>query len=141
MSKNTLPLEQYMQPHLQNQQADVDMTPMLDIVFIMLIFFIVSTSFLRPIGLDVLRPVASMHPGNPADNVRIQIKENGDIWMGNRLVDVMRIPANIETLISQGYNELVLVDADTKTKHQLVVSVLDQVKTVEGLDVSIVSKK
>ncbi len=126
--------------HYENSEANVDMTPMLDIVFIMLIFFIVSTSFLQSTGLEVLRPPAKMANPNPAPAIVIQIKDNGDIWMNNRMVDMARIPANIETMLTQHNHTQVLIDADDQAKHSLVVGVLDQVSTIEELGISIVSR-
>ncbi|NQZ06496.1 MAG: biopolymer transporter ExbD [Algicola sp.] len=126
--------------HYQDSEANIDMTPMLDIVFIMLIFFIVSTSFLQTTGLEVLRPPTKAQSLHPAPAIVIQIKENGDIWMNNRMVDVARIPANIETLLTQHNHTQVLVDADDSAKHSLVVKVLDQISTIEELGISIVSR-
>jgi biopolymer transport protein ExbD len=110
MSKRTVALE--------NQQADVDMTPMLDIVFIMLIFFIVSTSFLQTTGFDVLRPLSKAPTNAPAPAIVVQITERGGISINGRVVDV----------------------ADFNANHQVVVSVMNQIKTIEELAISVVSK-
>lgn len=125
---------------LENQQADVDMTPMLDIVFIMLIFFIVSTSFLQSTGFDVSRPIASTASPKSAPSIVVQINENGDITINGRMVDIERLPANIESLMTQQNASRVLINADFNAEHQVVVSVMNQIKAIEELGISIVSK-
>ena len=126
---------------LRSEEANVDMTPMLDIVFIMLIFFIVSTSFLREIGIDITRPQASTKPNtNNAPPILIKVEANGDIWVDKRMVDVSRIPANIESLLTKRDVSQVLIDAHKDASHHKVMSVMDQVRHVEGMGISIVSK-
>lgn len=116
------------------------MTPMLDIVFIMLIFFIVSTSFLKSTGIEAQRPQASNTNNATAPAIAINIDAQGQTTVNGRLVDISRIPANLERLLSQNNHTKVLVDAHTNTSHQHVVSVLDQIKTIEELSIAIVSK-
>ena len=125
---------------IENNQADVDMTPMLDIVFIMLIFFIVSTSFLQTMGFDVLRPQSKAPSANPAPVIVVQVREDGEISINGRMVDIERIPANIETILTQQNSTQILIDADFNAKHQRVVSVMNQIKTIEELAISVVSK-
>ena len=68
----------------QEEEAAIDMTPMLDIVFIMLIFFIVTTSFVKEAGIDVSRPNASTAERKEAGNILIAIRSNGDVWIDKR---------------------------------------------------------
>ena len=70
----------------EEEEAAVDMTPMLDIVFIMLIFFIVTTSFVKEAGIEVQKPKAAQAQTKKNANVFIAIKENGEIWMDKRAV-------------------------------------------------------
>ena len=67
------------------EEAAVDLTPMLDVVFIMLIFFIVTTSFVKEAGIDVNRPKAAKAQSKPSATIFIAIRANGEIWMDKRL--------------------------------------------------------
>ena len=122
--------------------ANADMTPLLDIVFILLIFFIVATSFLNHTVIETERPRVSHHPHrhNPAKDIAMNINTDGLTTINGHRVDISRIPAKLETLLSHDYHNRVLVDAHNNTSAQHVVNVLNQIKTVEELDIVIVRK-
>jgi len=71
----------------ESAQSEVNMTPMLDVVFIMLIFFIVTASFVKEAGVDVIRPPAKTAISKDKGNILIAITENGQIWIDRRQVD------------------------------------------------------
>ena len=83
-----------------NNSADseVNLTPMLDVVFIMLIFFVVTTSFVKESGVEVNRPSANTAQQQESANILIAIRPNGEIWIDGRAVDVRAVRANIERL-------------------------------------------
>ena len=83
----------------EDEEAVIDMTPMLDIVFIMLIFFIVTTSFVKEAGIEVNKPKAANQSKQKSANIFVAIKDNGEIWLDKRRVDVERVAANIEKLL------------------------------------------
>lgn len=122
-------------------QAEIDMTPMLDIVFIMLIFFIVTTSFVREAGLDVNRPSNEPPKVKQASEViLIKISRTGQIEMGGRLVDVRAVEANVESARAgmPDANVVVVVDKDASTG--ILVSVLDQARSAApGANISVAS--
>jgi biopolymer transport protein ExbD len=117
----------------EEEEAAVDMTPMLDIVFIMLIFFIVTTSFVKEAGIDVNKPKAAQATKKKNANIFIAIRGNGEIWMDKRQVDVERVAANIERLLAEQPTEIVIIQADKDAKHGVVVKVMDQIKA-SGID-------
>ena len=112
----------------EEEDASIDMTPMLDIVFIMLIFFIVTTSFVKEAGIEVNKPDASNATKQKSANIFIAINEDGDVWMDKREVDVERVRANIERMLAEQPTEVVIIQADEKAEHGKVVEVMDQVK-------------
>ena len=122
----------------EDEDAAIDMTPMLDIVFIMLIFFIVSTSFLKEAGIEVQKPkAAKAKPTNKA-NIFIAIRDNGEIWMDKRVVDVERVGANLEKMLAETPSETIIIQADKEAKHGQVVKVMDAIKaTNDSLKISI----
>ncbi|CAB0149666.1 MULTISPECIES: ExbD/TolR family protein [Gammaproteobacteria] len=117
----------------EEEDAAIDMTPMLDIVFIMLIFFIVTTSFVKEAGIDVNKPEASQAQKKPSANIFIAIRANGEVWMDKRMVDVERVGANIERLLAEQPTDIVVIQADEEAKHGVVVEVMDQIKEA-GID-------
>lgn len=117
----------------EDEDAAIDMTPMLDIVFIMLIFFIVTTSFVKEAGIDVNKPDASQATKKPSANIFIAIRANGEVWMDKRMVDVERVGANIERLLAEQPTDMVVIQADKDAKHGVVVEVMDQIKEA-GID-------
>ena len=117
----------YHRHNRQTQQAELDMTPMLDIVFIMLIFFIVTTSFAKEKGLEVQRPKdQQQQQQTKSDAVSILITETGQIYMNNRLVDIERVNANIQNYLAEVETDVAVVKAAKGAPHGIVVKVLDQ---------------
>ncbi|KPV95553.1 Biopolymer transport protein ExbD [Pseudoalteromonas sp. P1-9] len=126
----------------EEDEAAVDMTPMLDIVFIMLIFFIVTTSFVKEAGIEVNKPKAAQATKKKNANIFIAIRGNGEVWMDKRQVDVERVSANIERLLAEQPTEVVIIQADKEAKHGVVVKVMDQIKaTGDYLKISIAGEK
>ncbi|ADN75377.1 outer membrane transport energization protein ExbD [Ferrimonas balearica DSM 9799] len=115
------------------EEAQVDMTPMLDIVFIMLIFFIVTTSFVKESGIEVNRPKAQQASKKPSANIFIAINEAGIVYMEKREVDIQRVRANVERMLAEAPEAQVMIQADQQAKHGIVVKVMDQVKAA-GID-------
>lgn len=108
------------------EDASIDMTPMLDIVFIMLIFFIVTTSFVKEKGLEVNRPENTNQSNAKAKTVSILIDERGMIYMNNRLIDKERVNANIQSFLAENNTDSAVVKAHPKVHHGVVVEVLNQ---------------
>lgn len=122
-----------------DDEAAIDMTPMLDIVFIMLIFFIVTTSFVKEKGLEINRPKDSNTPP-PQTNKKtlsVRIDANGTIVMNNREVDIRRVVANVQTFLAENNTDSAAVQAHPKAKHGLVVEVMDQIKQANIQKVSV----
>jgi len=124
----------------EEEEATLDMTPMLDIVFIMLIFFIVTTSFVKEAGIDVNRPEASQATTKPSANIFIAIRENGEVWMDRRQVDVERVAANLERLLAEQPTDMVVIQADKEARHGVVVKVMDQIKEAGIAQISIAAE-
>ncbi|ASG65330.1 MULTISPECIES: ExbD/TolR family protein [Idiomarina] len=117
----------------EEEDASIDMTPMLDIVFIMLIFFIVTTSFVKEAGIQVNKPEANQANKEPSANIFIAIRDTGEIWMDKRQVDVKRVAANLERMLAEQPTDLVVIQADKEAEHGRVVEVMDQIKEA-GID-------
>jgi len=121
-------------------EAQVDMTPMLDIVFIMLIFFIVTTSFVKERGLEVNRPKDNQNTNQPSKSLSIQIDQHGTIKMVGREVDIRRVVANTQTFLAENPTDSAAIQAHEETEHGMVVEVMNQVKEAGIAKVSVLVK-
>lgn len=124
-----------------DDDAQIDMTPMLDIVFIMLIFFIVTTTFSNEKGLSATRPPDSPPSDAPSKALSIRIDADGTIQMGGRIVDIRRVVANTQTYLAENSTASAAIQAHQNTEHGIVVEVLDQVKQAGVANVSVLVKK
>lgn len=126
--------------HFINQQddsAEIDMMPMLDVVFILLIFFIVSTSFVKETGVEVNSPTASTAAVQEQSSLLIAIRPNSEIWIDQRIVDVRAVRANIERLLVENPNAGVVIQGDKNANLGLTVKVMDQVRLAGVTEISL----
>ena len=114
--------------HDTDAHADIDMTPMLDIVFIMLIFFIVSTSFVKESGIDVNRPSARTAEPKAQGHIIVSIKADGAIWIDKRQVDLRAVRANVARLHAENPLGSVIIAADRDAKTHILIQVMDQIR-------------
>ena len=121
-------------------ESTIDITPMLDIVFIMLIFFIVTTSFVKETGVEVNRPNASTAVRDERGNILIAITANDEIWIDKRRVDLKAVRANIERLKIEYPEGSVIIQADTLSKSGLLVETMDQIRLAGIQNISIAAK-
>lgn len=110
------------------EDQNIDMTPMLDIVFIMLIFFIVTTSFVKESGIDVNKPQASSAKMDKKVNIIIGINKAGEIWIDKKAVDIRAVRVTLERLHADTPDGSVIITADKKAETGILVSVMDQAK-------------
>jgi biopolymer transport protein ExbD len=125
----------------EDDEATIDLTPLMDIVFIMLIFFIVTTSFIKESGVDVNRPSANTAERKEHGNILIAITANDEIWIDKRAVDIRAVRANVERLKAESPEASVVIQADKDSKNGLLVQVMDQVHLAGILNISIAAVK
>ncbi len=121
----------------ESPQSEVNMTPMLDVVFIMLIFFIVTSSFVKEAGIDVIRPPAQTAVPKDKGNILIAITENGQVWIDRRQIDPRDLRTNIERLHGENPQGSIVVQADRKSQNHLLVAVLDAAKAAGVNEIAI----
>ncbi len=114
---------------------------MLDVVFILLIFFIVSTSFVKESGLDVSKPQAKSAEKKESASILVAISKTNEVWVGQRNIDVRSVRANIERLRAESPGGGVVIQADKGSQTHVLVEVMDQVKLAGVDDISIAAKK
>jgi biopolymer transport protein ExbD len=121
-------------------ESEVNLTPMLDVVFIMLIFFIVTASFVKESGIDVNRPNAATAEVKAKGNILVAISDTGQIWIDKRQVDIRAVRANIERLHAENPQGAVVIQADKDSKNGLLVQVMDAARSAGVFNVSIAAE-
>jgi biopolymer transport protein ExbD len=114
------------------EEGAIDLTPMLDVVFIMLIFFIVTATFIKESGVEVNRPEASTANQKDDTTVLIAISADNSIWMDKRRIDVRSVKANVERLHADNPEGGVVIQADELASIKTFTAVLDSARQVVG---------
>jgi len=125
----------------QDEGDDINITPMLDVVFIMLIFFIVTASFIKEAGIDVNRPDAPTAERQEDANILVAISANDEIWIDRRLIDPRAVRANIERLHAENPKGSVVIQADRKSTNEMLVIVMDAARQAGVYNVSIAANR
>ncbi len=124
----------------EEDSSEIDLTPMLDVVFIMLIFFIVTASFVKESTIDVNMPEPNDNPPPPdSDNsaILISVRANNEIWMEDRRVDVRAVRANIARIHAEKPKAPVVVKADAKASAKMFVAIADAAREANVYNVSL----
>ena len=126
-------------PTHMDEGADVNVTPLLDIVFIMLIFFIVTATFVREVGIDVTRPSDDNEEQQTKAGkvILIDITEEGSIFVNKRAIDIRAVRANVEHYLAESPNSGVVIYTAPAAKTGVAVRVLDQARRAGAGNVSI----
>ena len=119
--------------------SQIDLTPMLDVVFIMLIFFIVTASFVNETGLNVDRPPTTDQPPPDASNTNIvfRISESNEIMLEGRRIDMRSVRANVERLHAEKPEAKVVINSHPKAKTEVFVMISDQAREAGVYDISL----
>jgi len=115
------------------EESEVNLTPMLDVVFIMLIFFIVTASFVKEAGVEVSRPSAVTAERKERGNILVAITESGEIWVDRRQVEPRALRGAIERLYAENPQGSMVIQADKSSKNRLLVQVMDAARAA-GVD-------
>ena len=115
------------------EEHGIDLAPMLDFVLNLLIFFIITTSFVREPGIFVNAAEAETALGDQHANILIAVRANGEIWMDRRQVDLREVRPLVERLHVERPDDTVIVIADKAAKTGLLAQVMDEVK-LGGID-------
>jgi len=121
--------------------SEINITPMMDVVFILLIFFIVTASFVKESGIEVNRPEASTAEVKEQGNIMVAITADGQIWIDKRQVDIRAVRANIERLHAENPQGSVVIQADENSKNGLLVQVMDASREAGVYNVSIAAQE
>ncbi|MGI9571455.1 MAG: ExbD/TolR family protein [Desulfobulbia bacterium] len=120
--------------------SEIDLTPMLDVVFIMLIFFIVTASFIKEAGIEINRPEASTANQKKNVNILVAVSATNEIWIDKRRVDKRAVRSVIERMHAENPKGAVVVQADNESNTETVTSVIDSARAAGVYDVSLATE-
>ena len=133
-------MKQFFSQTQVEDESEINITPMLDVVFIMLIFFIVTATFVKEAGIDVNRPEAATAVKKEKANILIAIGANNDIWIDRRQVDIRSLRPNIERLHAENPQGSVVIQADKESKTDTLIQVMDASRQAGVYNVSIAAQ-
>ena len=126
----------------EEEENEINLTPMLDVVFIMLIFFIVTASFIKEAGLDVNRPDAPMTQSTPEEsNILVVINANDEIWIDRRETEPNAVRGMIERLHAENPKGSIVIQADEESTNEMLVVVMEAAKQAGVTNVAIAALK
>jgi biopolymer transport protein ExbD len=119
------------------EAGEIDLTPMLDVVFILLIFFIVTSVFVTEAGIDVSKPEASTVEDTSGDMILIAVGPQGDIWIDGDQIDPRFIRARFELRLADAPNSAVIIQGDESANNEQIMLILKAAREANLNDVSI----
>jgi len=112
----------------ETEDTGIDLAPMLDFTTNLLIFFIITTSFIKEAGITVFKPTAETAINRDSGNLLIAIRENGDIWMDRRRLELRDVRPQMERLHIERPDDTVVIIADKESDAGMVAKVMDEVR-------------
>jgi len=126
-----------MKKNAEEEAGEIDLTPMLDVVFILLIFFIVTSVFVTEAGIDVSKPEASTVEDTSGDLILIAVGPAGDIWIDGDQIDPRFIRSRFELRLADAPNSAIIIQADQNANNEQVMLILEAAREANIEDVSI----
>lgn len=125
----------------ESESMEIDMSPLIDMVFILLIFFMVSASFVKDMDLDINRPRASSSTPSSSKAIRVFIDNAGNTYLDGQPVRSWVIQSRLRDLLSRGSSSTVLVVTDEQVPASRLIEVVDQCRLAGAGDVGVVTEK
>ncbi len=121
----------------RDSESVINMAPLVDLIFLLLIFFIVTTSFVRETGIEVDRPSAATAVSQKKGNILIGISDSGLIYFEKKEIDVRAVRAHVERALAENPETGVVIVADRLSKTGVVIQVMDQCRLSGAKNVAI----
>ncbi|GJL95472.1 MAG: biopolymer transporter ExbD [Hyphococcus sp.] len=119
------------------EEEDVNVTPLLDIVFIMLIFFIVTSTFVKEPGVEVERPEAVTAEDRRTASIIVAISADDEIWINKEQVELEEVRTAVQQLRIENPKGTAVIQADSKSKSRLLVEVVNQIRATGLTDIAV----
>ncbi|BDS08306.1 biopolymer transporter ExbD [Oceaniferula spumae] len=111
-----------------SSSSEINISPLIDVVFILLIFFIVTTVFVEETGVDINKPRAASAEDLEKNSILIAVTANGQVYQGGRSIGVSGVRSVVAAMLEADANTPVIIQGDTDSNHGLVVQVIDAAK-------------
>lgn len=125
----------------EEEAQAIDLTPMLDVVFIMLIFFIVTATFIKETGVEVNRPEATTWDEKKRASILIAVNSNNEIWIDKNRVDPRGVRQAVERLLTENPNGTVVIQSDSEASIELLVDITNAAREAGVLDIAVSTEK
>ena len=130
-------MRNFMPVNPDDEESSVDITPMLDVVFIMLIFFIVTATFIKESGIEVDKPSAATAIVQEKASILIAIDANNNVWINRRQVDLRSVRSIVERLHAENPKGTLVIQADRESKNDTLVQVMDASRRAGIYDIAL----
>ena len=118
-------------------EAGVDMSPLIDCVFILLIFFIVTTTFVEETGVDVEKPQATSARSLEKNSMLIALTADGEVRYGGREIGVGGVRREVKRILAGGEDIPVIIQADKNSRTDLLIKIIDEAQLAEATTISV----
>jgi biopolymer transport protein ExbD len=129
-------------PEEQDVQGEINIVPMIDAIFSILAFFIISSlSLIRSEGLPVNLPSATTSESQKVAQINVTIQLDGKVFLNTQPIQVDSLQGAVTKLIPNNQQGMVIINADEKVNHGIVVAVMDEIRQVKGAGLAIATRK
>jgi biopolymer transport protein ExbD len=131
----------FLKGRVEEEESSIDITPMLDVVFIMLIFFIVTATFIKESGIDVDKPSAATAVVQEKASILVAIDAENNIWINRRQVDIRSVRSIVERLHAENPKGTLVIQADKESKNDILVQVMDASRRAGVYDIALAANE
>lgn len=124
-----------------DSSSEINISPLIDVVFILLIFFIVTTVFVEETGVDVNKPRAASAEDLEKNSILIAVTSNGQVYQGGRSIGVNGVRSVVAAMLEDDQKTPVIIQGDTNANHGIVVQVIDAAKLAGAQAVNLATSK
>ena len=134
-------MRDFLKDRIEEEESSIDITPMLDVVFIMLIFFIVTATFIKESGIDVDKPSAATAVVQEKASILVAIDAENNIWINRRQVDIRSVRSIVERLHAENPKGTLVIQADKESKNDTLVQVMDASRRAGVYDIALAANE
>jgi biopolymer transport protein ExbD len=131
----------FLKDRIEDEESSIDITPMLDVVFIMLIFFIVTATFIKESGIDVDKPSAATAVVQEKASILVAIDAENNVWINRRQVDIRSVRSIVERLHAENPKGTLVIQADKESKNDTLVQVMDASRRAGVYDIALAANE
>ena len=134
-------MRDFLKDRIEEEESSIDITPMLDVVFIMLIFFIVTATFIKESGIDVDKPSAATAVVQEKASILVAIDAENNVWINRRQVDIRSVRSIVERLHAENPKGTLVIQADKESKNDTLVQVMDASRRAGVYDIALAANE